>query len=125
MGSESEKYIQETLIEMHGKMTIIAVAHRLSTIRETGCIVYIEDGSIKEMGTNDELIQKSGGLRIVSIQQYQRYPLTNHLHWLSKGEPGGHQKWPFLDSSNLNEAYANSLASIGKCDTLIAWLEKE
>jgi len=46
---------------MHGKMTIIAVAYRLSTIRETDCIEYIEDSSIKEMGTNDELIQKSGG----------------------------------------------------------------
>ena len=70
-------------------------------------------------------LAKQAGPCIVSIQQYQRYPLSNHLHWLSKGKPGGHQKWPFLDSSNLNEAYANSLASIGKCDTLIAWLEKE
>ena len=65
------------------------------------------------------------GLKVVAVQQYQRYPLSNHLHWLSKGEPGGHQKWPFLDSSNLNEAYSDSLASIGKCDTLIAWLKKE
>jgi len=64
------------------------------------------------------------GLKVVAVQQYQRYPLSNHLHWLSQGKPGGHQKWSFLDSSNLNEAYANSLASIGKCDTLIAWLEK-
>jgi ATP-binding cassette, subfamily B, bacterial MsbA len=62
LDSESEKYIQEALNEMYGKMTIIAVAHRLSTIREADCIVYIEDGSIKEMGTHDELIQKSGGL---------------------------------------------------------------
>jgi 2-polyprenyl-3-methyl-5-hydroxy-6-metoxy-1,4-benzoquinol methylase len=70
-------------------------------------------------------LAKQADLYIVSIQQYQRYPLSNHLHWLSKGESGGHHKWPFLDSSNLNEAYSDSLASIGKCDTLIAWLEKE
>ena len=70
-------------------------------------------------------LAKQVGLRIVPIQQYQRYPLSNHLHWLSKGEPSGHQKWAFLDSSNLNEAYANSLAAIGKCDTLIAYLEKK
>lgn len=63
-------------------------------------------------------------LQVVSIQQYQRYPLSNHLHWLSHGKPGGHEKWSFLDSSRLNEAYAASLASVGKCDTLIAWLEK-
>jgi 2-polyprenyl-3-methyl-5-hydroxy-6-metoxy-1,4-benzoquinol methylase len=71
------------------------------------------------------MLAQQAGLRIVSIRQYQRYPLSNHLHWLSKGEPSGHQKWSFLDSSNLNEAYANSLAAIGKCDTLIAYLEKK
>ena len=62
------------------------------------------------------------GLRIVSIQQYQRYPLSNHLYWLSQGKPGGHQKWEFLDNPELNAAYSNTLASVGKCDTLIAHL---
>ena len=70
-------------------------------------------------------LAKQAGLRIVSIKQYQRYSLSNHLHWLSQGKPGGHKIWNFLDSPDLNEAYANSLAAIGKCDTLIAWLEKE
>jgi 2-polyprenyl-3-methyl-5-hydroxy-6-metoxy-1,4-benzoquinol methylase len=68
-------------------------------------------------------IAKQAGLRIVSIQQYQRYPLSNHLHWLSQGKPGGHQKWAFLDSPELKTAYANALASLNKCDTLIAHLE--
>lgn len=64
------------------------------------------------------------GLRVVSIQQFQRYPLSNHLHWLSRNRPGGHQHWSFLDSPELRSAYANTLAAIGKCDTLIAHLEK-
>lgn len=68
-------------------------------------------------------LSEQAGLRIVSIQQYQRYPLSNHLHWLSHGEPGGHAKWAFLDSQELSTAYANALARIGKCDTLIAHLE--
>jgi hypothetical protein len=63
------------------------------------------------------------GLRVVSIQQFQRYPLCNHLHWLSRNRPGGHNKWPFLDIPALNEAYASSLAAIGKCDTLIGYFE--
>jgi 2-polyprenyl-3-methyl-5-hydroxy-6-metoxy-1,4-benzoquinol methylase len=63
------------------------------------------------------------GLRVINIEQYQRYPLSNHLHWLSKGKPGGHQKWAFLDSSELKTAYANALAAIAKCDTLIAHIE--
>lgn len=63
------------------------------------------------------------GLRVVSIQQTQRYPLSNHLHWLSRNQPGGHQRWSFLDTPALNDAYAASLAAIGKCDTVIAHLE--
>jgi 2-polyprenyl-3-methyl-5-hydroxy-6-metoxy-1,4-benzoquinol methylase len=63
------------------------------------------------------------GLRIIAIQQHQRYPLSNHLHWLSQGKPGGHQKWAFLDTPELRGAYANALAAIGKSDTLIAHLE--
>ena len=64
------------------------------------------------------------GLRVVSIQQYQRYSLSNHLYWLSQGKPGGHKQWSFLDTPALNEAYKSSLASIGKCDTILAILEK-
>lgn len=64
------------------------------------------------------------GLRVVSVQQFQRYPLSNHLHWLSHNQPGGHQHWSFLDTPALTEAYAASLAATGKCDTLIAYLEK-
>ena len=70
-------------------------------------------------------LAKRAGLRIVSIQQHQRYPLSNHLYWLSQGKPGGHQKWAFLDSPELKVAYANALASVAKCDTLIAHLELE
>jgi SAM-dependent methyltransferase len=63
------------------------------------------------------------GLRVVSLQQFQRYPLANHLHWLSRGRAGGHEHWGFLDTPALNDAYAAALAAIGKCDTLIAYLE--
>lgn len=35
-------------------------------------------------------LAEQAGLRIVSIQQYQRYPLSNHLYWLSQDKPGGH-----------------------------------
>jgi SAM-dependent methyltransferase len=65
-----------------------------------------------------DLMRKSG-FEIEYIQQFQRYGLSNHLHWLSNDKPGGHAKWHFLDSQELNSAYAASLAKIGKCDTLI------
>jgi len=68
-------------------------------------------------------LAEQAGLRIVSILQYQRYPLSNHLHWLSKGKPGGHQEWAYLDTPEMKAAYANALAAVAKCDTLIAHLE--
>jgi 2-polyprenyl-3-methyl-5-hydroxy-6-metoxy-1,4-benzoquinol methylase len=68
-------------------------------------------------------LAEQAGLRVVSIQQFQRYPLSNHLHWLSRNQSGGHQSWSFLDTPALTEAYAASLAALGKCDTIIACLE--
>jgi 2-polyprenyl-3-methyl-5-hydroxy-6-metoxy-1,4-benzoquinol methylase len=70
-------------------------------------------------------VSQQAGLRVIAIEQFQRYPLSNHLHWLSRNQPGGHQKWSFLDTPELTEAYAASLAAIGKCDTIIAHLENE
>ena len=70
-----------------------------------------------------ELLARQAGLRVVATQYYQRYPLSNHLHWLSRGKPGGHHHWSFLDTPELSSAYANALAAVGKSDTLIAHLE--
>jgi 2-polyprenyl-3-methyl-5-hydroxy-6-metoxy-1,4-benzoquinol methylase len=64
------------------------------------------------------------GLKVNAISYYQRYPLSNHLYWLSRSAPGGHNKWAFLNSNDLNLAYSSALASIGKTDTLIAYLSK-
>ncbi len=71
-----------------------------------------------------EMLARQAGLRVLAIQNYQRYPISNHLHWLSQGQPGGHQRWTFLDTPEMARAYANTLATIGKTDTLIAHLER-
>lgn len=76
---------------------------------------------------NAETLRRLGeqaGLRVVAIKQYQRYPLSNHLYWLSQQQPGGHKDWSFLDSPQLSEAYASALSAVGKCDTLIGYFEK-
>jgi len=70
-------------------------------------------------------LAKQAGARVIAIKQFQRYPLSNHLYWLSKAKPGGHQQWNFLDTDALQEAYSNVLASLGKCDTIIAYLERD
>ncbi len=67
-------------------------------------------------------LAKKAGLKINSIQQIQRYPLSNHLYWLANGNPGGHARWNFLNSQELADAYEKQLGLIGRCDTLLAYL---
>ena len=70
------------------------------------------------------LLAKKAGLSVLGIKQMQRYPLSNHLHWLSKGKPSGHSVWNFLNNQDLAESYENSLAAIGKCDTIVGYFGK-
>ncbi len=71
-----------------------------------------------------EKIAKKSGLKVNYIKQVQRYPLSNHLHWLSKGKPGGHKIWNFFNDSKLNEIYESKLRNIDGCDTLLASFSK-
>lgn len=66
-----------------------------------------------------ELFNQSG-YKVNFIKQVQRYPLSNHLYWLSNSRPGGHKEWSFLNSPSIQLEYENRLAAIGKCDTLLA-----
>lgn len=67
-----------------------------------------------------DMLAGKAGLKVDYIKQVQRYPLSNHLYWLSKGKPGGHKKWSFLDSDALHAVYEKQLSSIGCCDTILA-----
>lgn len=69
-------------------------------------------------------LAKKAGLKLDFVSYIQRYPLSNHLHWLAKGKPGGHQVWSFLDSEELHRAYEARLAALGITDTLIASLSR-
>lgn len=60
LDSESEVAIQKALHElMHGK-TVIAIAHRLSTLREMDRILVMDEGAIVEDGTHAELLERKG-----------------------------------------------------------------
>lgn len=58
-------------------------------------------------------------LKCLKIKQIQRYPISNHLYWLSKNLPGGHNVWNFLNTKDLKNSYESSLAKIGACDTIV------
>jgi ATP-binding cassette subfamily B protein len=61
LDSESEVAIQKALESLMENKTVIAVAHRLSTLRKMDRILVIDQGQIVEDGTHDTLTQ-SGGL---------------------------------------------------------------
>merc|ERR1712174_10641 len=63
LDNESERIVQEALDKlMESKdRTCIVIAHRLSTIRNANRIAFIGDGIVKEIGSHDELMEKSNG----------------------------------------------------------------
>lgn len=61
LDSENEKRILNAIEKLHGEMTILTVAHRLSTIRQADIIYMIEKGTIVETGTWQSLLEKEKG----------------------------------------------------------------
>jgi len=59
LDNESETLIQEVLSEYNDR-TIITIAHRLSTIKDSDRIYVIENGTVAEEGTHEELLKKGG-----------------------------------------------------------------
>ena len=60
LDSESEKFIQESLKELMQNKTVIAIAHRLSTLKEMDRIVVMENGKIIEEGSHKALLRRRG-----------------------------------------------------------------
>ncbi len=63
LDTESEQYIQESLVSMMQGRTSFVIAHRLSTIRHAHRIVVVDHGRIIEMGTHAELLRAGGRYR--------------------------------------------------------------
>lgn len=58
--TRTERIIQESMDRlMHGRTTFV-IAHRLSTVRNSDCIMVLERGRIIERGTHDQLIEERG-----------------------------------------------------------------
>lgn len=60
MDTETERNIQHSLTQLKEGRTTIAIAHRLSTLRDADYLAVIDDGKITEYGTFAELIKKKG-----------------------------------------------------------------
>ncbi|THF77521.1 peptidase domain-containing ABC transporter [Cohnella fermenti] len=60
LDAESERVIQQNMGEMLRGRTTLIIAHRLSTIRHADRIVVLDNGSVVESGTHDELLGANG-----------------------------------------------------------------
>ncbi len=72
-----------------------------------------------------ESILKKSGFEVILNKQIQRYPLSNHIYWLSKGKPGGHRVWKDLSNSIIDVEYERLLQNRGLCDTLFFVVQKK
>lgn len=71
------------------------------------------------------LILQKAGFSDFQIKHYQRYDLSNHIHWMMTGKPGGKGKYSYIFNEKLDNEYANCLVQNKISDTLYAIINDE
>ncbi len=73
LDAESETLVKKALDALTQNVTVIVIAHRLSTVLEADKIIVVQDGAIVEQGNLDELMKKSGSFRTLFDQQFKQH----------------------------------------------------
>jgi subfamily B ATP-binding cassette protein MsbA len=63
LDSESEALVQRALVNLMTGRTVLVIAHRLSTIRRADRIVVLENGTVEDIGSHDDLMTRLGTYR--------------------------------------------------------------
>ena len=83
LDTQTERAVQEALARLVEGRTTIAIAHRLSTVREADQIVVLDRGRIVETGTYDELISLGGRFATLAARDADSFDSGGDL------DPGG------------------------------------
>ena len=68
LDNETERKISDALRSLHGQLTMVVIAHRLSTVRSCDRILYLDQGRVSGIGTFDELDRTNEGFaRLVEL----------------------------------------------------------
>lgn len=70
-----------------------------------------------------KMLTRAGAVNPLIIG-HNRFNLSNHLFWLRYGKPGGHKFWTFLNTPELQQAYARALAAANVSDTILVQYRK-
>jgi ATP-binding cassette subfamily C protein len=60
LDNQTEREVTEAIANVHGTRTVIAIAHRLSTVKNCDRLIYLRDGKLAGVGTYQELITDPG-----------------------------------------------------------------
>lgn len=63
LDTKTESKITDSLKKLHGEVTVVSVAHRLSTVKDADELFYMEDGLVLANGTFDEVVSKVPSFR--------------------------------------------------------------
>ncbi|MEJ2043050.1 MAG: ABC transporter transmembrane domain-containing protein [Reinekea sp.] len=74
--SHTERLIQTSLMQLRGKVTLIAIAHRLSTVRDADQLYVLHQGKVQQHGTHQQLMQMEGLYRHMYELQLQADPMV-------------------------------------------------
>ncbi len=83
LDSETESLIQRSLNELKGSVTLIVVAHRLSTVRHSDEILALNHGQIIERGTHSVLMNNNGYYAKLNRFEQQEDAITGIEHLLT------------------------------------------
>ena len=72
---ETEHELLKNLSNRKHESTTFIIAHRISAVKNSDLIIYLEDGQIKESGTHDELLKKKGRYYDIYNDQFRDFNL--------------------------------------------------